>query len=482
MNRMLRSIVLVAAISSFSIIGPNYLNVLSSKVYAMEAKPCLKSIYLSEGNKINFDENVYSYVVDVDKDVEDLVIKAKPYELDDTVIINGKDVSGIDSYRDVIELNKGKNKIEIEVKDSKTNATSKYTVYVYRGGKDAVYLKDINIDGSNIGFENSTNSYNIELDEGTKLAELQTVPYEGNYSVTVNGVELGENNSIKLKFGGIGKYTINVGLKDKDTEREGKYTLNIYLGIPVTPNVEDAINDVLKPNQWVIVNGRWRYNDVLGKPLKDTWFYDNKYGSYFHFNNRGNMQTGWINDEGNWYYLKQSGEMQKGWLEYENKWYFLDDNGVMRTDWVEVNDKWYFFGKDGEMETGWIFNNGNWYFLKFNGFMETGWIYYGKKWYFLNSHGAMETGWIQINNEWYFLNDDGSMKAGEWLYYNSNWYYLLNDGNMRHDNIYDTVRRGWLYFEDIDKIYFFNEDGTMRTTPITIDGYTYNFNEDGSVS
>lgn len=471
MNRILRSIIVVAAINCFSIMGPNYLNVLSLKVYAMEAKPYLKSIYLSEGNKIKFDENVYSYVVDVDKNIEDLVIKAKPDDSNDTVIINGKDVSGIDSYRELIKLNKGKNKIEIEVKDGKTSSTSKYTVYVYRGGKDAVYLKDINIDESNIGFENSTNFYNIELDEGNNLVELETIPEEGNYSITVNGVELGKTNSIKLKFGGIGKYTINIGLKDKDTEREGTYTLNIYLGIPVTPNVTDAINDVLKPNQWIIVNGRWRYNDELGKPLKNTWFYDNEYKSYFHFNNKGNMQTGWINDEGNWYYLKQNGEMQTGWLEYENKWYFLDGNGVMRTNWVEINDKWYFFEKNGQMATGWIFNNDKWYFLKFNGFMETGWIYYGKKWYFLNSHGAMETGWIQSNNEWYFLNGDGSMKSGEWLYYNSNWYYLNYVGNMRC---------GWLYKDD--KYYYLNEDGAMNTMPMTIGGYTYNFNEDGSVN
>lgn len=65
-----------------------------------------------------------------------------------------------------------------------------------------------------------------------------------------------------MKFKGIGKYTINIGLKDEDTERVGTYTLNIYLGISVSPNVSDSINKVLKPNQWVIINGRYD-NDAV---------------------------------------------------------------------------------------------------------------------------------------------------------------------------------------------------------------------------
>lgn len=35
-------------------------------------------------------------------------------------------------------------------------------------GKDAVYLKDININGSTIGFDKGSTVYNIELDEGNR--------------------------------------------------------------------------------------------------------------------------------------------------------------------------------------------------------------------------------------------------------------------------------------------------------------------------
>lgn len=45
----------------------------------------------------------------------------------------------------------------------------------------------------------------------------------------------------------------------------------------------------------------------------------------------------------------------------------------------------------------------------------------------------------------------------------------------------NDINSGWLFDKD-EKIYYFNEDGTMRTSTKTIDGYTYSFNEDGSVN
>jgi glucan-binding YG repeat protein len=471
MSKSIRNIIAaVFIIGVFSVIEPSSLNLITTKAYA-EEKPSLKSIYLSEGDNLHFSEDVYSYIVDVDKDTDEIFIKVKPDDPSYTVKINGQEVAKVDNYKENLTLDKGKNKVEIEVEDNKTKNTSVYTVYVYRGGKNAVYLKDINIDDNTIGFDKSNTFYNIELDEGTDIVDLETVLGEGTYSITANGKALDETNSIKLKFKGIGKYTINIGVKDEDTQRVGAYTLNIYLGIPVSPNVSDSINKALKPNQWVIVNGRWRYNDALGQYLKNTWFYDNKYKSYFHFNSSGNMQTGWIEIGENSYYLNSKGQMQTGWLFYENEWYFLDDHGTMRTGWIEDNDKWYFLRKDGTMATGWIVNDDKWYYLKSSGVMEIGWLYYGKQWYYLNSYGAMETGWIKYEDEWYFLNFDGSMKSGEWLYSKNNWYYLNYIGNMRC---------GWLYKDE--KYYYFNEDGTMRTSSKTIDGYTYEFNEDGSVN
>jgi len=480
MSKNIRKIIAaIFVMSAFLIIEPNCLNLTNAKVYA-EEKPHLKSIYLSEGDDIGFSADINSYIVDVDKDVEEIFIKAKPDDLLDTVKINGKIVSKDDYYKQNLVLKKGKNTIKIEIQDDKTKDRSMYEVYVYRGGKEAVYLNDILINGSSIGFDKSSNFYNIELDEGTELVNLSTIPGEGSYTISANGTVLNETNSIKLKFKGLGKYTINIGLKDEDTERTGIYTLNIYLGIPVSPNIGESINKVLKPNQWVVTNGRWKYNDALGEPLKNIWFYDNKYNKYFHFNSRGNMQTGWLEADGKEYYLNPYGEMQTGWIRYEDEWYFFGPDGAMKNGWIKDDEKWYSLRKNGTMAKGWIVSNDNWYYLNSCGTMQTGWIYYGKRWYYLNSYGTMQTGWFQYENDWYYLNSNGDMKSGEWLYDNNKWYYFNYYGNMRCDNI-NIKNSGWLLDKN-NKYYYFNEDGTMRTSSKTMDGYTYEFNEDGSAS
>ncbi|WP_160683895.1 cadherin-like beta sandwich domain-containing protein [Clostridium sp. C2-6-12] len=462
---------IIAAIfvfSAFSATAPSCLNFTLAKSYA-EIKPSLRSIYINKGDNIKFSEDQYSYILDLDKDTDEIYIKARPNNDQDTVNINGKIVTKDDNYKKSVKLQPGKNIVKIEVSDSKKVKTE-YIVYVYRGGKEAVYLKDINIDGKTIGFNKSTTSYDLELDENSNIVDLETILDEGNYSVTVNEVELSEKNSIKLKFKAIGKYAVTITVKDEDTDRVGKYTLNIYLGIPVSPNVEEAIKNVIKPNQWILVYGRWRYNDSVGESLKNIWFFDKNYNSYFHFNSRGNMQTGWLEDNEKMYYLSSSGAMQTGWIFDEGSWYFLGTNGVMKTGWIYYDDKWYYLQKNGKMVTNWMLENGKWYYLNSNGAMRTGWIYYGKKWYYLNEDGAMETGWIKIDGEWYCLNSDGSMKSGEWLYYKDNWYYLNYVGNMR---------RGWLNSEG--KYYYFHEDGTLMTTSKIMDGYLYEVNSDGSI-
>lgn len=478
MSKVIRNVISsVIILGIFSGIQPNHSNLIVTKAYAEEKedyKPHLKSIYLTEGDNIKFSEEVYSYIVDLRKDVDEAIIKVKPEDSNDTVKINGQVVTDDDRYMKDLNLDKGKNTVEIEVIDDKTQDESKYTVYVFRGGKDAIYLNDIIINGNTIGFDKSRNSYNVELDEGSDLVELESVPEDTNYLITVNDRELDERNLIKLKFKGIGKYTINIQVKDTDTKRIGNYTLNIYLGIPVSPNVSDSINSVIKPNQWVMVNGRWRFSDVRGQYLKNTWYYDSKYKSYFHFNSIGNMQTGWIYEGGNWYYLNSKGEMQTGWLRYEDNWYFLNQNGAMVSGWFFNDGSWYYMNIDGSMATDWIISDGNWYHLNSKGAMETGWLYYGKKWYYLGNSGAMMTDWVESEDEWYFFNKDGSMKSGEWLEYEGSWYYLNYVGNMRHGV--------WLYVEKDDKYYYFNSDGTMRKSPITLEGYTYKFNEDGSVN
>lgn len=432
----------------------------------------LKYLRLSEGENLNFTSDKHIYVTEVKDSVEKITVRAKPTFTNDKVYINGILTSKDDKYKTEVNLVYGKNKIDVDIIDCYDKSKVTYTVYVYRGGKNAVFFNNIKIDYNEIGFDKKVNFYNIERDKNDDDVVLDLLTVDENYKVEINGKEFDFNKPIKVKFDGIGKYIVNIRLIDKQTNMENMYILNIYVGIPVTPDVEGYVNAILKPNQWVIVNGRWRYNDSEGKPLKNQWFYDNKNDAYYYLDQRGNMQTGWYEyDENVYYYLGIDGKRQTGWVQCNNSWYYLNYDGVMKTGWIYDNGKWYYLNTDGSMATGWNKINEVWYYFSMNGEMRTGWILYDKKWYLLNDDGSMKTGWYYYKDEWYYMNPDGSMRTGDWLYYKSNWYYMNYSG---------TMRCGWLYKDN--KYYYFNEDGTMNKSSKVIDGYLYNFNNDGSVN
>ena len=289
---------------------------------ADEVEYLLKDIYIAGDYYINFSPDVFTYSLDVSAYDEDILLKLEPKYKSDKVYLNGVEVLRDDKYRVFADLEYGKNILNIDVKDSYDGTTYRYVLYVYRGGADYITLDDINIDDRNIGFKPNKRFYNIELDEDEEIIRLNCIPKEGNYSVKVNNTLLGEKNTIRLKFDGINKYVINVTLIDNDTKKESKYVLNFYLGIPISPDVTGSINAILKPNQWILVNGRWRYNDYKGDYLRDTWFYDNQYCKWFYLNSRGYMHTGWLEyDDGNTYYLDNHGAMQTGWVIDNGKWY-----------------------------------------------------------------------------------------------------------------------------------------------------------------
>lgn len=104
----------------------------------------------------------------------------------------------------------------------------------------------------------------------------------------------------------------------------------------------------------------WWWQNADGSYPVNKWQKIN--GAYYHFDNRGYMQTGWLNLG----------------TEKAPKWYWLDTDGARRqSTWAEVNDKWYYFDKNGLMLTGWIhYKNGNgvwnWYYCDSSGAMVTG--------------------------------------------------------------------------------------------------------------
>ena len=61
--------------------------------------------------------------------------------------------------------------------------------------------------------------------------------------------------------------------------------------------------------------------------------------------------AGWKNDDGTWYYYDDSGEMAKGWLKINEKWYYFNQSGEMVTGWQLIGGDWYYLYSSGEMAT-----------------------------------------------------------------------------------------------------------------------------------
>ena len=115
---------------------------------------------------------------------------------------------------------------------------------------------------------------------------------------------------------------------------------------------------------WVQSGSRWWYKHADGSYTTNDWEKIN--GVWYHFDNSGWMQTGWVKD-GSWYYLDGSGAMKSGWLKDNGSWYYLQDSGAMKTGWMKVSGKWYYAYSSGALAVntttpdGFMVNgNGEW--------------------------------------------------------------------------------------------------------------------------
>lgn len=137
-------------------------------------------------------------------------------------------------------------------------------------------------------------------------------------------------------------------------------------------------------------------------------------------------------------YFFEDGEMVTGWVEQDETWYYMDEEtGIMNTEtWLQVDGTWYNFNEDGEMLTGWQKVDGIWYYMKDWGGMATGWQWINGVWYYLYSWGGMATDWVYDNGAWYYMKDWGGMATG-WQWVDGNWYYLYANGVMAANTTID---------------------------------------------
>lgn len=322
------------------------------------------SVYLSgislNYGEINFSRSTRSYNIEVPMAIDEIRIKAEPDDDDDDVTIDGSSVYEEDKWRKIVSLNKGENIIKIEVEDDDGDDRRTYTLYIYRGTKasdenisssstigkidnkqDSIYLDDLVLDDGDtkLNFNQKITSYAIDYKESYEYIVIKADPDDDDYVVRVNGNKVDADNHVKKLYLNKGKNEIKIQVDnsyDYDTDdndyKKRIYTLTVYRGTSqgsalVTNNSSN--NASIKANQWLSINGKWQYNDALGNPLKNMWFFDKINGAWYYLDASGVMKTGWIQDgSGKWYYLYQSGAMAYNTII---EGYKLGPNG----DWIK---------------------------------------------------------------------------------------------------------------------------------------------------
>lgn len=247
----------------------------------------LRGIYLSDGS-IDFSKKKMSYDINVDKNIDEILIRATPDTDGDLVEINDNSVNEDDNYEKTISLNEGNNTIKIYVTGNEDDET--YTLNVYRGKKADVS------NASTIGTSASTGAQTFKIENPSN-----------------------QYNVWKL-FNGKWKYIDGTGQVLKDQWWFDKNNgINYYLD-----------KDGFMATGWVNNNGNWYYFNQSGE-MQTGWIFIDK--NWYYLNKSGVMKMGWLEDStGNWYFLDNSGAMKTGWVDSDGKWYYLDSTGKMAKD------------------------------------------------------------------------------------------------------------------------------------------------------
>lgn len=317
----------------------------------------LDRIKVSEGS-ISFSKSTTSYDIKVDDDVDEIEITAEPDDEDEhTVRIDGSKVDEDDDWERTVDLEKGKNKIEITVEDDDNKRT--YTLNITRGQvsttSDKIYLDTLKVGGTSLTLSEEKKDYNLKYKSDTKKIQIYADPKDSDYTVTIDDTKVtssdGYKKTVELEDGKVESFKVKV----KNTSgTEQVYTLNIGRGDDLkasdfptistgttnnnTSNNNSAntnnntnngqssnitVGNSSNANKWVTVNGKWQFNDSKGTPLKGQW-HDN-----YYLDQNGDMATGWLQLGGEWYYLGSDGAKKTGWQYDGWAWYYMDGRGVM---------------------------------------------------------------------------------------------------------------------------------------------------------
>lgn len=352
------------------------INLLTTKAYAADDEnedTELESLELKTSSSKTiklYDSDDYENSVDEDDVEDDEIYYAKTSSKTVYISIDGpsskyvkvftgtsKSAKGKSIGND-IELSSGINTFVIRVYSSKPSSSieyeddedveSEYKLKIKYTGSDSnsddeddyddIYLETLSVGGQSISLSESKVNYNYTVASDIDEVSIKAKPEDEDYTVTIDDEEVYEDDNYKTTVDldkGANEFEIVVGNEDDDEERV--YTLKITRGSTSSTGTSTGTNttnttpnvSTVKANQWVLVNGKWQYNDSTGNPVRNSWFADRNYGKTYYLQADGTMATGWLNYNSNWYYLGNDGAMRTGWILDGAKYYYLYADGSM---------------------------------------------------------------------------------------------------------------------------------------------------------
>lgn len=152
----------------------------------------------------------------------------------------------------------------------------------------------------------------------------------------------------------------------------------------------------------------------------------------------------WVEKQGSYFYYNERGEMIKGTDYFIGAdRYFFDEKGKMLTDWYYSNNKkaYVYLGNDGKARKGWQKINEKWYYFgKSSGLMETDWQKIDGEWYYFDKkNGDLKTS--TFIDDTYLVDENGKMIHSGWFNINGQMLYFENDGKINRSRNYEQEIR-----------------------------------------
>lgn len=217
----------------------------------------LEKLTLDSGNiPINFNRDTCSYNVSIPEDSDDVIIRAVPEEVDDTVKINGFKANYDNSYKKDLHLHVGTNVVKVYVTNDYDKLRT-YTVNITRGTASAT-------NNLNTNTTTTTTSETTNNSETVKYSQWVQANNKWQYN-DATGTSL-KNVWFYDKNGGKNYYLQADGnIATGWLSNNGKW---YYLGIDGAMKIG-----------WQLINGTWYYLDSQGAMAYNTKVDGYKLGS-----------------------------------------------------------------------------------------------------------------------------------------------------------------------------------------------------------